>query len=66
MVDTVRGADFQARGLLLALRAGEPVRVGRALALEGVHLGEPGRAGQTRARAMAQRVRRLAASEGDP
>lgn len=34
IVDTVRGADFQARHMLLALEAGEPYRVVRALALE--------------------------------
>lgn len=34
LVDSLRGADFQARNLLLSLRAGEPYRVARALAME--------------------------------
>jgi len=34
IVDTIRGADFQARHMLLALAAGEPYRVARALTLE--------------------------------
>ncbi|MEM7353477.1 MAG: protein kinase [Acidobacteriota bacterium] len=34
LVDTVQGSDFQTRHLLLALRAREPYRVARALAME--------------------------------
>ncbi len=34
-VDNIRAADFQAQHLLLALKAGEPYRVARALAMEG-------------------------------
>jgi eukaryotic-like serine/threonine-protein kinase len=34
-IDTLRAADFQTRHLLLALAAGEPDRLARALALEG-------------------------------
>lgn len=41
-VDYIRGADFQNRHLLLALRAGEPRRLGRALALEALNAAAPG------------------------
>ncbi len=34
IVDTIRGADFQTRGLLLALGAGEPYRIARSLGFE--------------------------------
>jgi serine/threonine protein kinase len=63
-VDTIRGGEFQTRHLLLALRAGEPYRVARALALEAGHAALGG--GRTRAhtqqmvarlRAIADRVR---------
>lgn len=37
IVDPIRGADFQALGLLLALKSGEPYRITRALAFEAVY-----------------------------
>jgi hypothetical protein len=37
MVDVIRAADFQVRHLILALSAGEPYRIARALAMEVGH-----------------------------
>ena len=37
VIDVIRGADFQVRGLLKSFRAGDPERVARALAHEVIH-----------------------------
>jgi eukaryotic-like serine/threonine-protein kinase len=42
MVDSIRAADFNARHLLLALDAGEPYRIARAVALEAGFLASSG------------------------
>jgi hypothetical protein len=60
VVDMIRGADFQARHLLLALRAGEPYRVARALAMEGAYVAMGGNRGRARAQRLLDSSRRLA------
>jgi hypothetical protein len=59
-IDMVRGADFQARHLLLALRAGEPYRVARALAMEGAYVALGGNRSRRRAGQLIQASRTLA------
>jgi hypothetical protein len=49
LVDVLRGADFQARHVLIALRTGEPARVARALALEAGYACLSGESGARRA-----------------
>jgi serine/threonine protein kinase len=50
LVDNVRGSYFQTRGLILALRAGEPFRISRALASEACFSSSAG--GPSHARTM--------------
>ncbi len=45
IVDVIRGADYQTRSLLLALEAGEPLRIALALGWEAVHVACQGRPG---------------------
>ena len=47
-IDPIRGSYFQARGLLFALRAGEPSLVFRALIFEAAHIGALGGSHQRR------------------
>ena len=59
MVDHLRGSDFQSRNLLLALRAGEPLRLSRALSIEACYAAAAG--GNKRA----QRILEVAAKLAD-
>jgi hypothetical protein len=59
VVDTVRGMDFHARHLLLALRTGEEVRVGTALAYEACLLAATGARGAARAGRVLVEARRV-------
>ena len=65
MVDNIRAADFNTRHLLLALDAGEPYRIARALALEAAFLASGG-TGIERAAECAERAAHLARQSGRP
>ncbi len=59
-VDMIRGADFGARSLLLARRAGDPYRIGRALAFETTSTAFVGGRNRARAAALAAELMALA------
>ncbi len=65
-VDPIRGFGIQARHLLLALRAGEPYRVARALALEAAYWTAGGRATRRRTAASILTAEALAQRCGHP
>lgn len=65
-VDLIRGADFQCRHLLLALRAGEPFRVARAMAMEAAQTASRGGSTRKRALQIAHRADELAHRVGHP
>src|SRR2546421_4055975 len=65
-VDLIRGADFQSRHLLLALRAGEPFRVARAMAFEAAQTASRGAPARKRALQIAHRAEELAQRVGHP
>jgi hypothetical protein len=60
MFDVLNGANFQARNLLLALRAGEPYRIARGLAWEAAHISNYGRPAWRRTEALLHAARTLA------
>jgi hypothetical protein len=66
LVDTFRGAYFQARGLLLALSAGEPTRVARALAAEACFSASSGGKSARRTAELVEASRALAVEVRDP
>jgi hypothetical protein len=63
LVDAVRAAYLQTRGLLLSLEAGEPGRIARSLAVEAGFTATGGGNSLRATTAVAQRARRLAEAE---
>lgn len=65
VVDSIRGMDFQARGLLAALRTGEPVRVAVALLQEAGFRATAGGRSIARAQPLVAEARRIADTADD-
>jgi len=66
MVDTIRGADFNARWLSLALGVGERSRVTVAIATESILQASYDKRSVARAMKLVETVRQLAASSNNP
>lgn len=66
IVDTTLGADFQARHLLLALNAGEPYRIVRALAMEAGYCSTSGGPNRARTEELLQAALELATRINQP
>ena len=64
VVDTIRGADFQTRQLLLALRSGSRTHIAHAMSLEATYQGTRGNL--ERAMHMFKRAREMAGDPLDP
>jgi hypothetical protein len=66
MNDNIRAADYQALGTLLALRAGEPLRLAGALGMEASFVASSGGVARTQATRLAQSALDLARQVGQP
>jgi len=66
MIDIIAGASFQTQNLVLALRAGEPARIARALAWEAAHSSNDGSPGWKRTRRLLEAADGIARRVGNP
>jgi eukaryotic-like serine/threonine-protein kinase len=64
--DAIRGAEVQTRTLLLALKAGEPVRIARSLAFEAAFIATAGMKSHARATRLLASASALAGEIGQP
>jgi hypothetical protein len=65
VIDTLYGASFQTRSLLMALRAGEPHRIAAALSLEVSHSALPGLRNRRQSARLLEAAEALARRVGD-
>jgi hypothetical protein len=66
MIDPIRGSDYQTRGLLLALKAGEPYRIARSLAMEAAYAACQGVKGRARGKLILREAAAVAERLGRP
>ncbi|WP_394839406.1 protein kinase [Pendulispora rubella] len=66
LTDVLRGADFGTRALLLAMEAGDPLRLCRALAVAASNVASAGEPGRQRAEEMVRTAEQIADHTGDP
>lgn len=66
VIDPVPAADFQTHNLILALRAGEPFRIARALAWEGSHNAMLGQKSTARTERLLGEAQELASDLNEP
>lgn len=66
MIDNARGALYSAMHLLLALRAGDPFRIARGLALDVVYSARSGESSRARTTKILETTSRLAQGVGHP
>lgn len=64
MVDTIRGADYHARALMVAFNSGDPRRIAHFLLLESSYVASQGRRSRRRADTLVEALRQIA--EGMP
>ena len=66
LVDNVRGADFQARAVRLAIGAGDPRRLLRALVFEAIYRAQESATGRAHATRLLATAGEIARGRGDP